>query len=1257
MFRIFPVLRNSRRRQASAASSFRPGVEYLEDRVVLTSSLPSYGSILGQLTRGEAGLEQALLAQVPAVLNTPLPVFQQGLVDATRLTAQMRTDFDRSAAALATAAGQTRDQVVSSLTGIGFQVVTLDPLAADGNLLHVTYDKALPLSSTSFSLSPTLDLGTMVKATVSGSVTTGTPTLNIHLDLGVDMTALTAAAPSVAAPNFYVLDDSNLALAGLSISGQAAGSFTIGSLTTVNGTATIGASWSAAVTLASPAQGHKLRLADLSAAVRGDINGSVHLNNLAFTANVPGIGPLGLTGSWGADLVHNKLVLETPQIHFAGWQTVLDAFNRSASALSSLSDAARYGLNLGLPFLKQSLVDTGQVANQFAQTLGQIKIAAADTKLTATQISNRLTSLQGDLFQVSIDRTMTLPLPSNTFGASGDLDFGVLHVHLGGTLTITNPTLHLHLVMGADIGQVSLGGLTLPVPSFYVVDSSQLWLDGIKITGTANATVDVGSWGSGISASGTVDAGIDTAAIALSSAPSGIRIRAAQLASAAHPLLTAHVYINPLTFTANLPVLGSIAVASSWKYDVLANVPKPLDVSFNTTDLAKVFHHVVDPIISETSQLPFVNEIAGFLGKQIPGLDLSISQVLGISDQVSQYDADTSGIQPLADSMINQTDTGGSLATGGQALIVAWDKVKDWLAGHHIQLQITPDNLGQKIRDILSSDSAHPVDLVTFQWSPELNANFSKEWVPFSVSFLGLVGGDLKIHLNASGHLGLNIEAGLDTNGFYVLPQATGLSFSAGAGVGMSVDATILGFSVADAGGELKFDLKGSVTFVNTDPNDPSKIYLNNLFSKGESVLDHLAVDLHAGLTGHLYLHSVFYNFDRSYDLGNLIDYHRAAGQTIPTTNNDLEPQFNSGANGWTADTLNGDKSNLVSAANPDGSVGLYALTPDGTVVTRQQYEGGDLTGWWNWGLTGCKSLTATHNAAGLVELFAVAGDGQVLRRCQQTKNGDVYWTGWQRLGPNIHARTVTVATASDGRLEVFALGQDGHVYHIWQTSLPHPWKDIGWIFTDNYVVDGSWNSWWYDRGGNMQSIAVGSNGGRLEIFAVGIDNQVYHLWQTAPSGSWSTSWASCGSVPMRYVTVVNDSSGGLLVFAIGLYSEVYCLQDGGLLFGIDFCSSWEDMHMTAVEIHAALNGAGFIEVLAIDPEWRLQHTVEKPAVLDSWNFGIPWSPWAQENKPNKVQLRMIGDTAVFLGDSAAYVAPNLPWWITHPPGSAPILS
>jgi len=90
---------------------------------------------------------------------------------------------------------------------------------------------------------------------------------------------------------------------------------------------------------------------------------------------------------------------------------------------------------------------------------------------------------------------------------------------------------------------------------------------------------------------------------------------------------------------------------------------------------------------------------------------------------------------------------------------------------------------------------------------------------------------------------------------------------------------------------------------------------------------------------------------------------------------------------------------------------------------------------------------------------------------------------------------SVAVTQDSDGRLEVFGLGTDKALWHIWQTA-PHsrpwsPWASLGGVLTS-------------------EPAAVDNSDGRLEVFARGTDNALWHIWQTAPGGAWS-GWASLG--------------------------------------------------------------------------------------------------------------------------------------------------
>jgi Domain of unknown function (DUF1906)/Repeat of unknown function (DUF346) len=86
------------------------------------------------------------------------------------------------------------------------------------------------------------------------------------------------------------------------------------------------------------------------------------------------------------------------------------------------------------------------------------------------------------------------------------------------------------------------------------------------------------------------------------------------------------------------------------------------------------------------------------------------------------------------------------------------------------------------------------------------------------------------------------------------------------------------------------------------------------------------------------------------------------------------------------------------------------------------------------------------------------------------------------------------VAENADGRLEVFASGANNALYHIWQTS-----------------PGGAWAGW-DSLAGTLTGdpAAVQNADGRLEVFTRGANNALYHIWQTSPGGAWA-GWGSLG--------------------------------------------------------------------------------------------------------------------------------------------------
>jgi acylphosphatase len=111
-----------------------------------------------------------------------------------------------------------------------------------------------------------------------------------------------------------------------------------------------------------------------------------------------------------------------------------------------------------------------------------------------------------------------------------------------------------------------------------------------------------------------------------------------------------------------------------------------------------------------------------------------------------------------------------------------------------------------------------------------------------------------------------------------------------------------------------------------------------------------------------------------------------------------------------------------------------------------------------------------------------------------------------------------SVQQNADGRLEAFAVGTDNGLWHIWETT-----------------PNGGWSGWASLGGVITSEPTVARNAdGRLEVFARGTDNALWHIWQTAPSaGPWS-AWASLGGVITSSPTVSNDADGRLQAFARG---------------------------------------------------------------------------------------------------------------------------
>jgi hypothetical protein len=124
-------------------------------------------------------------------------------------------------------------------------------------------------------------------------------------------------------------------------------------------------------------------------------------------------------------------------------------------------------------------------------------------------------------------------------------------------------------------------------------------------------------------------------------------------------------------------------------------------------------------------------------------------------------------------------------------------------------------------------------------------------------------------------------------------------------------------------------------------------------------------------------------------------------------------------------------------------------------------------------------------------------------------------------MGGSFHQDPVVVQNL-DGRLELFVLGDGGHLFDLAQSA-----------------PNGGWWSSWADlgappSGGAAGQLAVARNlDGRLELFLRGADNKIYHRWQQGAGGALTATWASMGGSFGRSPSAGRNQDGRLEVFAV----------------------------------------------------------------------------------------------------------------------------
>ncbi|MEA2683979.1 MAG: hypothetical protein QOK05_2307 [Chloroflexota bacterium] len=198
-----------------------------------------------------------------------------------------------------------------------------------------------------------------------------------------------------------------------------------------------------------------------------------------------------------------------------------------------------------------------------------------------------------------------------------------------------------------------------------------------------------------------------------------------------------------------------------------------------------------------------------------------------------------------------------------------------------------------------------------------------------------------------------------------------------------------------------------------------------------------------------------------------------------------------------------------------------------------------------------------------------------------------------------------------DGRIEAFALGADGALWHSWESA-----------------VNGTWTSWYslgkMSSGAFASDPAAGTNpDGRLEVFVTGSDGSVCHTWQLVPGGGWSqlSSLGSPGAGFTGISSFATNADGRMELFAVapdGSAAHNWQLAPGGL----SGWSGWNALGRPGAgsfkgSVAPGRNGDGRLEVTAVDANGAMFH---------AWQLAPSgaWSAWYGLSSPSST-VKILG--------------------------------
>ncbi len=213
----------------------------------------------------------------------------------------------------------------------------------------------------------------------------------------------------------------------------------------------------------------------------------------------------------------------------------------------------------------------------------------------------------------------------------------------------------------------------------------------------------------------------------------------------------------------------------------------------------------------------------------------------------------------------------------------------------------------------------------------------------------------------------------------------------------------------------------------------------------------------------------------------------------------------------------------LVVGQHADGRLNLFAFDSDSRLWKLSQTAPSNGWGSWDWiyqpdGVS-LSSPAWGFDSSGRQFIFARASDGSIYVTYQTAFDG-FDWTAWQSFGQpaGVSLSAPAVSWNEDMRMEVFAMGDDGNLWHSYQTA-----PSAGWT---------SWDSMGKPAGVALQPYTrplvgrydIDGTGKKMEVFVQDYNGNFYHRGQATASDGWG-NWAALGQP--TYASGVHEASAG----------------------------------------------------------------------------------------------------------------------------------